>query len=149
MEIKELSNVFVYYKQIRTNLKEIGRFVGITPAKVAEEAIAKGYKIIGPQIWNYVGADGNPETEFFVDICFPIDNIADPNDNGTKYLDGYTGACYLLKGPWCDLGDAYSKLFAQMTEKGLKPTDKCREVYHFCDFENPENCITEIQMGIQ
>jgi hypothetical protein len=149
MEIKELSKVFVYHKQITTTLKDIYQFVGNTPAKVAEEAVKNRYKIIGPQIWNYVGVDGNPDSKFIVDICFPVEGDFDSNNPGTKYLDGYKSACYLLKGPWSELSNAYSVLIGEMVVQGLKPSNTCREVYHLCDFENPENCITEIQLGIQ
>jgi effector-binding domain-containing protein len=148
MEIKELSRVFVYYQQITTTLKEINHFIGDTPAKVAEEAIKKGYKIIGPQIWNYTGVDGNPDSRFSVDICFPVENSSETEDPYTKYLEGFNGACYILKGPWSELNSAYSILISEMETQNLKPSDKCREVYHLCDFENPINCITEIQLGI-
>jgi effector-binding domain-containing protein len=149
MEIKELNRVFVYYKQITTTLKEINNFVGDTPAKVAEEAIKNGFKIVGPQIWNYIGADGNPDSKFTVDICFPIEGVFDNIDSNIKNLEGYKSACYVLKGPWSELSNAYSVLIGEMGKQGFKPSDTCREVYHLCDFENPQNCITEIQMGIQ
>jgi effector-binding domain-containing protein len=149
MEIKELSEVFVYFKQISTTLKEINTYVGNIPAKVAEEAIKKGYKIIGPQIWNYFGVDGNPDSKFTVDICFPVEKVSGSNNSDTKYLDGYKGACYALKGPWSNLPDAYLVLIGEMGAQGLKPSAQCREVYHLCDFENPQNCITEIQLEVK
>jgi effector-binding domain-containing protein len=149
MEIKQLKSEFVYFKQIQTTLKEIGNFVGNTPAVVAEEAIKNGFKIVGPQIWDYSGADGNPDTKFTVDICFQVEEKHGINNPNTKYLKGFKSASYVLKGPWSSLGNAYSTLIAEMEAGGLKPSDACREVYHLCDFEDQNNCITEIQLGIQ
>jgi effector-binding domain-containing protein len=149
MEIKEIKPVYVFFRQIETTLKEISMYVGNMPALVAEEAVKKGYKIIGPQIWNYTGVDGNPDTKFKIDIAFPVGASNEIKDPSTKLLDGYKGACYILKGPWSELTKAYSILIAEMKEKGLEPSQSCREIYHLCDFIDQQNCITEIQMGIQ
>lgn len=149
MEIKEINPVPVYFKQVETTLREINKYVGNTPAMVAEEALKKGYKIIGPQIWNYMGADGNPDTKFTIDICFPIEQSDINNGSDTKILGGFKAACHILKGPWSELSTAYSALMGEMNEKGLQLSSYCREVYHLCDFNEQNNCITEIQLGIQ
>jgi len=149
MEIKETVRVFVYFKQIITTLKELNNIVGNTPGYVAQELLKKGYKIIGPQIWNYDGIDGNPDSKFTLEICFPVDNISESKDPNTKYLSAFKSACLVQKGPWSELPKVYSVLIDEMGAKGYKPSNRCREVYHVCDFVNPENCITEIQLGVQ
>jgi len=149
MEIKEINPTPVYYKQVETTLREINNYVGNTPAIVAEEAVKKGYKIIGPQIWNYVGIDGNPDTKFTIDICFPIEQPNKYIGTESKILDGFKAACHVLKGPWSELSNAYSILIAEMKKEGQLPSVNCREIYHLCDFNDQTNCVTEIQMGIQ
>jgi len=149
MEIKAIKPVTVYFKQVETTLKEIGKYVGNTPAMVAEEAAKKGYKISGPQIWNYIGADGNPDTKFTIDICFPVEVSEGSENIGIKVLDEFKAACSILKGPWNELGNAYKLLMDELSEKGIQPSTICREIYHLCDFNDQQNCITEIQMGIQ
>jgi effector-binding domain-containing protein len=148
MEIKELQPVFVYYRQVITTLNEIGKYVGDTPAKLAGEAEAEGFKITGPQIWNYSGVDGKPDTKFTVDICFPVERKEGVQSKNTKTIDGYKCASARVNGPWSDLHSAYNKLIAEMAAKLLQPSGTCREVYHVCDFENPSKCVTEIQLGI-
>lgn len=149
MEIKEINPILVYFRQVETTLNEINKYVGNMPALVAEEAVRKGYKIIGPQIWNYIGADGNPDTKFKIDICFPVESVIGTDGTSTKVLDGFKAACMVLKGPWSELSSTYANLMEEMAKKGLKPSIACREVYHLCDFIEQKNCITEIQMGIQ
>ena len=149
MEIKDIKSIPVYFKQVKTTLREIDKYVGNLPALVAEEAVKRGYKIVGPQIWNYIGADGNPDTEFSIDICFPVEQSPIENGAETKILDGFKAACHVLKGPWSELSNAYSTLLAEMGKEGFLPSINCREVYHLCDFNDQNNCITEIQMGIQ
>jgi effector-binding domain-containing protein len=53
------------------------------------------------------------------------------------------------KGAWSDLKFSYEKLIGEIMQNGYKTTNYCREVYHVCDFENEENNITEIQVGIE
>jgi effector-binding domain-containing protein len=149
MEIKEIKTIPVYFKQVETTLREIDKYVGNMPSQIVEEAVKKGFKIVGPQIWNYQGADGNPDTKFFLDICFPIEQIQDNISSDMKNLDGFKAACHILKGPWSELPNAYANLLNEMRQEGIVPSINCREVYHLCDFNDQNNCITEIQMGIQ
>jgi effector-binding domain-containing protein len=52
------------------------------------------------------------------------------------------------KGSLEGIGKHYEEMMREMSVKGLKPTNECREVYHYYEkFDSPNN-ITEIQLGI-
>jgi effector-binding domain-containing protein len=51
-------------------------------------------------------------------------------------------------GPWDQVGKVYEKMMQEVEEKKYQPTFVSREVYLKCDFINQENCITEVQFGI-
>jgi effector-binding domain-containing protein len=44
--------------------------------------------------------------------------------------------------------NAYQKIMGEVTRKSIPFSGVSREVYILCDFENQENCITEIQIEI-
>ncbi len=67
MEIKEAKTTFAYVKRVETTLKDIGKYVGNAPQELIVRAAQEGFKISGPQFWNYYGVDGNVvhSEEFF------------------------------------------------------------------------------------
>ncbi len=146
MEIKQIKQTKVFGKEIKTTLKTIGEHVKVLPEEVLENLNEKGFKIEGPQVWIYNGADGNPETEFDLMVGFPVAN--DKMDVNITAFDDFKCAIVLHKGDWSKLGDSYCKIIGEVKQTGLKMTGECREVYHQVDFENIENNITEIQIGI-
>ncbi len=52
-------------------------------------------------------------------------------------------------GAWDKLGETYQKLMPAIAQQGFIYTGMAREIYSVVDFENPENCVTEIQVGVQ
>jgi effector-binding domain-containing protein len=148
MEIKVLPDTYAYFRSVKTTLKEIGTYVGTLPMELIQNAIRKGFKISGPQFWNYTGMDGNPDTAFQLDICIPVENTSDRISENARFIDGFRCACTMVEGPWSNLQGAYEKLIAEMALQDIYPGVNCREIYHVVDFEHPEKCITEIQLGI-
>ncbi len=63
MEIKEAKSTFAFVKKVETTLKDIGKYVGNAPQELILQAAKEGFKISGPQFWNYSGVDGNPDTK--------------------------------------------------------------------------------------
>lgn len=148
MEIKNLSNTYAYVHKVETNLKEIGKLVGNAPAKLIEQASREGFKIAGPQFWNYNGMDGDPNTVFQLEIAIPVEESKELKSENAMAVPGFRCVTRIVKGPWSNLGPAYEALVAEMNGEGLKPGRYCREIYHDVDFENQENNVTEIQMSI-
>jgi effector-binding domain-containing protein len=44
--------------------------------------------------------------------------------------------------------DTYGKLIASIQNNGYQMNGICREIYIHMDFNNPQNSITEVQIGI-
>jgi effector-binding domain-containing protein len=148
MEIKVLPVTLAYTKKVETSLKDIGQHVGTAPMSLAAQASKEGYIINGPQFWNYTGMDGNPDTKFQLEICFPVDEKFAKHSENVIQIPGFRCAALTVKGPWSELGKAYEKLVAEMAAENLRPGINCREQYLVVDFEHPENNVTEIQLGI-
>jgi len=150
MEKKTVQKVNVLCISLDTKITTLMQDTGTLPNELIEKAMELGLEITDPQIWVYDGCDENPNTPFELTIAIPVAQSL-----------GYTGKfrfaefpemnCIseIHKGPWAKLGETYQKLMPAIMQQGLVYTGTSREVYHICDFENQENCITEIQIEIQ
>jgi effector-binding domain-containing protein len=115
-------------------------------AKAAELQI----EVAGPQIWQYTGSDGKPETRFTLDICIPItEGKGDAGKFQFAELPVFNCVSEIHKGDWNKLGETYQRVIGEMIRKSMFPTGTSREIYSVCDFERPENNITEILIEIQ
>jgi len=150
MEKKTVQKVNVLCISLDTKITTLMQDTGTLPNELIEKAMELGLEITDPQIWVYDGCDENPNTPFELTIAIPVAQAM-----------GYTGKfrfaefpemnCIseIHKGPWAKLGETYQKLMPAILQQGLVCSGTSREVYHICDFENQENCITEIQIEIQ
>jgi effector-binding domain-containing protein len=104
--------------------------------------------VCSPQIWRYLGSDGNPETEFTLQIALPI---AEPNTNieGLASLDTFKCGAFIHEGSWSEFGKVYERIIGEVIIAGFRMTCETREIYHRVDFEVETNNVTEIQIGIQ
>lgn len=150
MEKKKVEKTTVLMYTMKSTLATISTDAGEIPNELMTKAAELGLEITGPQIWQYRGVDGNPNATFDLDICVPVANAK--GDAGKfKFVDLPEINCisHIHNGPYSQLSDAYNRIFGEMGRKGLIPTGASREVYHVCDFENQENCKTEIQVVVQ
>lgn len=146
MEIINVNQTKVFGKSVRTSLKTIGEHVKVLPESILVEMNPKGFKPEGPQVWIYLGADGNPDTEFDLLVGFPVSERA--LDENIVALKNFKCVSAIHKGDWASFSETYCKIIEELMQKGLQMTGECREIYHQVDFENVENNITEIQIGI-
>lgn len=147
MEIKQVKQTKVFGKEIKTSLKNIYEHVKVLPETIASEMNQKAFKCEGPQIWIYNGADGKPETEFELLVGFPVAN--DKMDINITALEDFKCVTAMHKGDWGKFNESYQKIIGEVMQNGYEMTGECREVYHKVDFENVENNLTEIQIGIK
>lgn len=149
MECKTIAQQPVASFALTTNLIAISETVGVVPALIADELKHQGIPIVGAQIWQYDGCDGDPQRDFSLKITFPVSAFgADTDKIKFETLAQFTCISVTHQGCWDGLKGAYAKLFAYCVQNGLQMNGYSREVYLHCDFENAENCITEIQLGI-
>ncbi len=146
MEIKQVNQTKVFGKEVKTTLKKIGEHVKVLPESILVEMNQRGFKIEGPQVWIYRGSDGNPETEFDLLVGFPVSEKA--MDHKITALDNFKCVTLMHKGDWAKFPESYGKIIGDLHQKGLQMSGECREVYHQVDFENIENNLTEIQVGV-
>ncbi len=149
MNTKEIEPVTVVYKEVKTNLQNIAQYVGNEPAKLMQQAMEENLEITAPQIWEYIDTDGNPEKEFTLRIGIPVKKTEDCKLQNIKILPTFKCAVMEHKGSWDKLKFSYEKLINEIVSNSNKLSNYSREIYHNCDFENEENNITEIQIGIE
>jgi len=147
MEVKVIKQTKIYGSEVKTSLTKIGEHIKILPESVYQKMQQNGFNPIGPQVWIYKGADGNPETEFDLLVGFPV--AYDKMDMDITALDEFKCSTIIHEGAWSNLKHSYTKVIGEITELGAQMTGECREIYHQVDFENAENNITEIQIGIK
>jgi len=150
MEKKTVQKVNVLCLSLNTKITSLVNDAGNLPNELVEKALELGLEISGPQIWVYDGCDENPNTPFELTIALPIAQAA--GDTGKfRFAEFPEMNCIseIHKGPWAKLGETYQKLMPAIMQQGHAYTGISREVYHVCDFENQENCVTEIQIEIK
>ncbi len=132
-------------------LKDLDKYTGTKPSELYVEAQKCGYQTMEPQIWQYTGPDGKPDTVFKLEIMLPImgdGNGLKPEGFEIDEVGEFKALQTLHEGPWAELGPVYCKLMKHVADNALQPTGVTREVYVRCDFENQENCITEVLIGL-
>jgi effector-binding domain-containing protein len=150
MEKKNLEKVNVFMFTLQSSLATMGTDIGDITDQMIAKANELGLEITGPQIWQYTGSDGKPDTKFKLDICLPIKEAkGDAGKFKFGVLPETTVVSEIHNGAWDKLGNTYMKVIGEMTRKAMFPTMVTREVYTVCDFVHPENCVTEIQIEIQ
>lgn len=147
MEKKKVEKTPVLMYTMKATLATIAEAPGAIPDELVTKANELGLEIAGPQIWQYRNVDGNPNSQFDLDICLPVNEMkGDPGKFQFEVLPEITCISEIHKGSWSKLSNTYNRLMGEMTRKGIVPGNMSREIYHVCDFENEENCITEVQM---
>jgi len=150
MEKKTVQKIPVLSYSLNTTLQNMHTDTGNLPNELIEKAQALQLEVTGPQIWAYDGADGNPSTPFELTIALPVQKFGG-NPGKFSYGEFPEMDCIseMHYGPWNQLGTTYHKLMPAIMKKGYTYSGISREVYHVCDFENQENCVTEVQIEIK
>lgn len=123
---------------------------GTLPTELLEKAMELNLEIAGPQIWVYEDSDGNPNTRFELTMAIPVSkSTGDPGKFRFAEFPEFNCISEIHSGSWAQLGLTYQKLMPAIMKQGLSYTGISREVYLVCDFENPENNRTEIQIEVK
>ncbi|HOU69726.1 MAG TPA: GyrI-like domain-containing protein [Paludibacteraceae bacterium] len=150
MEIKQVDKTKVIKFATRATLKDLNQYTGVMPARLTEAAQKLGIATGEPQIWQYTGSDGNLDTEFSLEICIPIRSFTgDPSPFVFDELPSLRCISQLHKGPWMELGKTYQDIMEELLKKTIDFKPITREIYINCDFENQQNCITEVQVVLK
>lgn len=150
MEIKTLPVFSALCYTEKTNNAGLQKLVRIKARELYTEAINRQIEITGPLYWNYYGMDGNPETLFTLEIAIPV--VVPTMYNGVfviKEIPGGAFACLTHYGIWESLSSAYGVLIPEILQAGYTMIGFSREIYLNMDFNNPQNHVTEIQVGVK
>jgi len=150
MEKKTVQKTTTLCISLETSLKDMMTETGNLPNELMEKATELKLEIVGPQIWVYEGSDGNPNTKIELTIAIPVKTISgDPGKFRFAQFPEFTCVSVIHKGPYAQLGETYMKMMSSIFSEGLSYTRTSREIYQVCDFENQENCVTEIQVEVK
>ncbi|WP_093826246.1 GyrI-like domain-containing protein [Spirosoma endophyticum] len=130
-------------------LLTLSQHVGGVAENLHYEAARLNLDVTGPIQWVYTGVNGDETNEFQLEIALPINQPDRPSAQFTyQVFPSFRCVSYNYTGPWSDLGELYTVLFAQLYRDGYQSDGRIREVYSKVDFENMANCVTEIQIAI-
>ncbi len=154
MEIKETNAIEVFAYEMKTTLKTMVNEVGDIPGVLMTELGKQGINPTGPQIWSYESISGecvgNPDEEILVGINIPVEKKgSDVGSYKFKNLLSYKFVQKTHKGPYSKFPEFYGKFIDDIDKEGLELEGSARECYINCDFENQDNCITDIQIAIK
>ena len=106
MEKKNIGKTTVLMYSLQTSLATMKNDQGAIPGELINQAMAMGLEINGPQIWQYSGVDGKPETSFNLDICLPVKEArGDTGKFRFETLPAIDCITEIHKGSWSELGD--------------------------------------------
>ncbi len=103
-----------------------------------------------PTQWIYTGVSADPTNEFGLTIALPVPAPLDEPTEGFQFqtVPAFRCASYAFRGRWSDFSVLYDVLFAQLYRDGHRYNGHVREVYRVVDLERPEQCVTDIQLGL-
>lgn len=150
METKTVKEQLVCAISMKTNLTDLMKNVGEKPNMLFEVLSKQGIAPLGPQVWCYNGCDGtDPDKEFDLLITVPVEKQGEDSGICTFItLPEFTCVEHRHNGAWSEFASVYEKLVGEVMKSGKQIIGSSREIYVNCDFENPANCITDIQLEV-
>jgi effector-binding domain-containing protein len=150
MQAKKINPMNVLCYQTRTTINQMSQYIRVVAKQLYTQANESGLEVTGPVYWIYYGMDGKPETEFTLQITLPVHACKPvPGEFACQQLDAFTCVSALHADVWEKMPLTYETLIAGIEKNEYQMNGICREIYIHMDFDNPENSITEVQIGIQ
>ncbi|RBL93086.1 DJ-1/PfpI family protein [Chitinophaga flava] len=148
-EFSQVNPLTFFYRSYEVNYSGMLALVRTAAREIYQQAIATGMEISGPVQWHYHQFDGKPETVFRLDIGVPVTTAGPvPAPYQCEVLPGFDCITMPHKGGWDKLGETYGKLLGAINLLGIKMTGYNREQYFQYDFQQPDQNITNIQIGV-
>jgi effector-binding domain-containing protein len=145
---KTVSPFLAIVSSLRVNLKRLNECESVMQSLYAEAA-RLGLTITGPSQWHYIGASGDDNQEFQLDVVLPIQQAGPPSDTfAYKELPAFSCVSHAHTGARSEMPAVYDQLFAQFYRDGYSEGTVVREVHIVADLEQPTQCVTEVQIGI-
>ena len=148
MYIKTHPPVTVLYSRHQTSIQQLNQFVGTVMKDMYAEAIQNNAMVSGALLWIYHGMDGKPDTIFTLEIAIPIQGNVQSSRFAIKQLPAFKAVTHIHEGAWSTLPEAYGQIMHHIDANKIPMNEECREVYLNIDFQQPENNVTQVQMGV-
>lgn len=139
----------VLYSTHQTTLAQLDQFVGTIVKQLYKEAVRNEVLVSGPAYWIYRGLDGQPETVFTLEIALPIQGKVTESRFATKELPEFKAASHVHENAWTKIPATYAQIMQFIAMSKCRMTGEFREIYWNIDFDNPENNLTEVQIGVR
>jgi len=149
MVVKTHPAMNVLYSSFRTSLATIHDKVGTVARDLYAEAARQHLLVTGPVYWFYYGADGQPDTEFTLEIAIPVSGEPVPiGEFLFNQLPSFKCVSKTHEGAWAKLGETYGSIIEKITAENLEMNGVSREAYLNIDFSYDDRNLTEVQVGI-
>jgi effector-binding domain-containing protein len=148
MHVKVHPPITVLYSQHQTSIQQLNQLVGTVMKDLHAEIVQNNAMISGSTLWIYHGMDGKPDTVFTLEIAVPIQGKVSSSRFATKQLPAFKALTHTHEGPWSTMPEAYGDIMHHIDANKIPLTEESREVYLNIDFEQPENNVTQVQMGV-
>ena len=80
-----------------------------------------------------------------MDVCLPTKVAVEGDGITTTTLSVEDAMTLIHRGPYSDIGKAYTKVTRHTYERGHPIAESTREVYHHLDASKPEDTVVEVQ----
>ncbi|PRY41873.1 GyrI-like small molecule binding protein [Spirosoma oryzae] len=148
LALKTVPPFLAIVSSVRVTLKRLNECVPVMQSLYAEAA-RLGLTITGPSQWHYIGASGDDNQEFQLDVVLPIQHAGPPSETFVyNELPAFSCVSHAHTGAWSDMPAVYDQLFSQFYRDGYSEGTVVREVHIVADLEQPAQCVTEVQIGI-
>ena len=150
METKIIEAKKVLFVSLKTSLSTIGEQSSPLAYGIMKEIESHGITPVGPMEYIYIGASGDLDNIFDLDIAIPVSD-SEANQKSqyeTRNLEDYKCMSYTHKGSLDGLAQVYNDLFEKINKSGAKPTNEVREVYQVWEGPTSEKNVVEIQIGL-
>jgi DNA gyrase inhibitor GyrI len=149
VRVQTLKGYTYAFVSTRTTLRNLRQAIDATMPTLDKAIDAGKLRPDGSVVFTYHGATGDPDQEFTLDIGVMV-------KAGSKAPDGFqlaqvparTCATLLFSGSAQQLPPAYGKLYGDIEQKGLQPTDVCREVYLYWEGRASVNNILLLEADL-
>jgi effector-binding domain-containing protein len=150
MRVQELKGMTYLFVSSQTTLGQIGDEIRQSMDKIQPALKTGQVRPIGPALIIYHGVNGDPNTQFPLEVGFPVapDTTA-PDGFEVKKLETFRCASVLFSGSMQNIRHAYEAVYNDLQGAGLEPTEEGREAILF--FEGPDsvNNVAMIEVGVK
>jgi effector-binding domain-containing protein len=146
VRIQTLKPYTYAYVSTQTTLNKILDAVDALMPKIDAAIDAGKLRAIGPVVFTYHGATGEPDKTFTLDIGVIVKD-GTPKPDGIQMITVGPSSCatVIYAGPVSRIGQAYGKLYGEIGRRGLQPADVSREAYLYWEGRESANNLIQLQ----